>query len=76
MKRNGIRVVCCAVLLLVWLMPVYADETADEITEMMSWWDEYGSYWDDAKDVIEFAGIEPLVEPILVLAENTVENSE
>jgi hypothetical protein len=63
-------------LLLVWFMPVYADETADEITEMMSWWDEYGSYWDDAKDVIEFAGIEPLVEPILVLAENTVENSE
>lgn len=27
--------------------PVNADESADEIVAMMSWWEEYGLYWDD-----------------------------
>ncbi|MDD5394229.1 MAG: hypothetical protein PHE17_14545 [Thiothrix sp.] len=73
MQRNGIRIGCYGLLiLLVWFLPASADETADEITEMMSWWDEYGSYWDDANELIEFAGEDSLY----MLAENTVENSE
>ena len=69
MKRNGIRHVCgIGVLLMVWLMPVHADDTAEEITAMMAWWDEYGSYWDEASELLEFAGD----IPVYVLAENTL----
>lgn len=73
MKRTGVRwAVGMLWLLLTWFAPVYADDTAEDITEMLSWWDEYGSYWEEASELIEFAG----EGPIYRLAENTVENSE
>lgn len=30
-----------------WMMPVIADDSADEIVAMMSWWEEYGLYWEE-----------------------------
>lgn len=33
--------------LTIWMVPVNADETADDIVAMMGWWDEYGRYWDE-----------------------------
>ncbi len=74
MQRNGVRISCLlgAVALLCWIMPVAAGESADEIMTMLSWWDEYGSYWDEAKDLMDFA----TEEPQFTLAENTVETSE
>ncbi|MBU0653713.1 MAG: hypothetical protein KJ914_01120 [Gammaproteobacteria bacterium] len=75
MSRKGFRIGCCTVLaLLVWLTPAVADETADEITLMMAWWDEYGSYWDEAEDLIEFTSDEPGF--MLADADNTMEASE
>lgn len=73
MNGKGFLIGCCIVLaLLVWRTPAASGETADEITAMMAWWDEYGSYWDEAEDLIEFAGDEPL----FTLADNTMETSE
>ena len=73
MKRTGVRwAVGLLWLLLVWFAPVSADDSAEDITEMLSWWDEYGSYWEEANELIEFAG----EDPIYRLAENTVESSE
>lgn len=75
MNRKGIRVGCGLLLtLVVCFMPAAADETADEITAMMAWWDEYGSYWDEAEDLIEFAGDEPIF--MLADADNSMETSE
>lgn len=34
-------------LLASWNTQVSADESADEIVAMMSWWEEYGLYWDE-----------------------------
>ena len=73
MKRTGVRwAVGLLWLLLVWFAPVSADDSAEDITEMLSWWNEYGSYWEEASELIEFAG----EDPIYRLAENTVESSE
>ena len=36
-----------AMCLMVWMVPVSAEETADEIVAMMGWWEEYGRYWDE-----------------------------
>ncbi len=75
MNRKGIRVGCGVILgLLVWFAPAGADETADEITMMMAWWDEYGSYWDEAKDLMEFAGDESIF--MLANADNSMETQE
>lgn len=51
-RGNGIRwhtlvsAGLSALLLVCCLTPAVADE-ADDIVEMMSWWDEYGRYWDE-----------------------------
>lgn len=51
-RGNGIRpgtlvsTGLSALLLVLFLVPAAADE-ADDIVEMMSWWDEYGRYWDE-----------------------------
>lgn len=73
MKRTGVRwAVGLLWLSLAWFAPVLAEDTAEDITEMLSWWDEYGSYWEEVSELIEFAG----EDPIYRLAENTVESSE
>ena len=46
LKRNGFHS-CAFALLLVWLVPVSAEESADDIIAMMGWWEEYGRYWDE-----------------------------
>ena len=33
--------------LTIWMVPVSADETADDIVTMMGWWQEHGRYWDE-----------------------------
>ena len=71
MKRKGILAGYCALLLVwVWIMPVAAAEDSDDITAMLTWWDEFGSDWEDAKELIEFAAMDM---PLHVLAENTME---
>ncbi len=59
MQRKGILKVYCALLVsLMWVMPAVsaaADESAEEITTMLTWWDEVGSDWEAAGDFIEFA---------------------
>ncbi|QTR49718.1 hypothetical protein [Candidatus Thiothrix anitrata] len=73
MKRTGVRwAVALLWLMLAWVAPVFADDSAEDIMDMLSWWDEYGSYWEEASELIEFAG----EDPIYRLAENTVESSE
>ncbi|MEZ5535938.1 MAG: hypothetical protein R3F02_09970 [Thiolinea sp.] len=44
-KRKG--VLGLILFLLIWIVPVSADESADEIVAMMSWWEEYGRYWEE-----------------------------
>lgn len=43
--RNGCLVLFATVLL--WMLPVSAEETAEEVVTMMAWWEEYGRYWDE-----------------------------
>ena len=45
-KRKGFHSYTFAILL-VWLVPVSAEESADDIIAMMGWWEEYGRYWDE-----------------------------
>ncbi|UJS23806.1 hypothetical protein [Thiothrix winogradskyi] len=56
-------------LLLINVGAVVAAETADEITTMLTWWDDVGSEWEQAEAFIEFAGN----EPEYLLADNSVE---
>ena len=60
--KGFLVVVIC---LLTWMVPVVAEETADDIVAMMDWWDEYGRYWDEigadsaeVEDEISFAWLE------------------
>jgi hypothetical protein len=63
MKRKGfLKTSCVALVLLLGIMPAFAGETSDEITTMLAWWDDVGSDWDAAKDVLELAVDEPVYE--------------
>lgn len=44
-RRKGVLGV--ALFSLLCLMPVMADDSADEIVAMISWWEEYGRYWEE-----------------------------
>lgn len=44
-KRKGCLAI--ALLLATWIVPVNADDSADEIVAMISWWEEYGQYWEE-----------------------------
>lgn len=73
MKRNGILLGYCALLIaLVWIAPISAEESAEDITAMLTWWDEFGSDWDDAGELIEFAATDTDTNWYL-LADNTME---
>lgn len=70
MRRKGILWICnILLLLLINVGAVVAAETADEITTMLTWWDDVGSEWEQAEAFIEFAGN----EPEYLLADNSVE---
>ncbi len=70
MRRKGILWVCNLwLLLLINVGAVAVAETADEITTMLTWWDDVGSEWEQAEAFIEFAGN----EPEYLLADNSVE---
>jgi|GEM_PF-2715022 hypothetical protein len=45
MLRKGFLLLSCAITLS--LLPVYADESADDLTAMIEWWDNYGRYWSE-----------------------------
>lgn len=73
MKGKGILWVYGVLLLtLVWVTPGRADETADDIAKMLTWWDEFGSDWEDAKELIEFA----TTDTVYLLADNTMETQD
>lgn len=70
MRRKGILWIGnILLLLLINVGAVVAAETADEITTMLTWWDDVGSEWEQAEAFIEFAGN----EPEYLLADNSVE---
>jgi len=73
MDRKGICWGCYGLLmLLLWFVPAYADETADDITDMMAWWDNVGHDWDEADELMQFAS----TGLVYVLADNTLEKSD
>lgn len=45
-RKAFVSVALSALLTVFTVSPATADE-ADDIVEMMSWWDEYGRYWDE-----------------------------
>ena len=70
MRRKGILWIGnILLLLLINVGAVAAAETAEEITTMLTWWDDVGSEWEQAEAFIEFAGN----EPEYLLADNSVE---
>ncbi len=73
MSRKGILFCSLLVAILGWITPVVAGETVEEITTMMNWWEDVGSTWEEARDVIELAGDELPPEPVYALADNTPE---
>lgn len=79
MKRwNGFLMV---IVVMIWMVPVSADETADDIVSMMGWWEQYGRYWDEigtttaTDEEMAFALLEADDETIapLTLAERSAE---
>ncbi len=72
MTRKGILSVCAMLLALSAATPANADESADDIAKMLTWWDEVGSDWEKAEAFIEFAGTEKTYQ----LADNTTEESD
>ncbi len=73
MLRKGILWVCSTlVVLLVSVGSVAAAETAEEITTMLTWWDEVGSEWEKAEAFIEFAGN----DQEYLLADNAMEQAD
>lgn len=66
------------VCLTIWIMPVKASETADDIVAMMGWWEEYGRYWDEMgadtagiDDSFAFAWLEALTEEVVFVAQRS-----
>lgn len=73
MRRKGIlRMYAVLLVSSVWVLPVAAAETAEDIATMLTWWDEVGSDWEKADAFIEFAGTETEYQ----LADNTVESDD
>lgn len=74
MGRKGIlQVISMLLILLVNTTSVAADETAEDITTMLTWWDEVGSEWEQAKAFIEFAGNDHVNDQKYLLVKNTME---
>ena len=44
-NRKGILLFASIVLL--WMLPLSAEETAEDVVAMLDWWEEYGRYWDE-----------------------------
>ena len=72
MMRKGILSASVMLLALSATAPATADESADDIAKMLTWWDEVGSDWEKAEAFIEFAGTEKTYQ----LADNTTEESD
>ncbi|MEB4591465.1 hypothetical protein VSS37_10780 [Candidatus Thiothrix sp. Deng01] len=70
MKRKGILIGYCMLAALTWMAPISAEENSDDITAMLTWWDEFGSDWEEAKELIDFVAMD--TTPYLV-ADNTME---
>lgn len=45
MLRKGFLLLSFSIMLS--LLPVYADDTADDLAAMIEWWDNYGRYWSE-----------------------------
>ena len=71
MKRNGILWCGVIIILAACCSSVLAGESADDITSMLTWWEEVGSTWDEAGDMMELTD----AESVYLIAENTVEES-
>lgn len=62
MLRKGFLLLGCIVGLS--LLPVSAEESADEVAAMIEWWDNYGRYWseldnpDSSNDTMMFSFLE------------------
>lgn len=73
MQRKGILwIVSTLMVSLMTVGSVVAAETADEITTMLTWWDEVGSEWEKAEAFIEFAGN----DQEYLLADNAMEQED
>ena len=71
MKRKGFLLHCGLFLALLTHYPIAsAGESADEITTMLTWWDEVGSTWDEVGDMIELSDTNNT--NVYVMAENAV----
>ena len=75
-NRKGFLVTILS--LTIWMVPVSASETADDIVAMMGWWEEYGRYWDEIgadtagiDDDLAFAWLDALTEETLVVAKRS-----
>ncbi len=71
MKRKGFLWHCGLFLaLLTYYSIANAGESADEITTMLTWWEEVGSTWDEVGDMIELSDTNNT--NVYVMAENAV----
>jgi hypothetical protein len=76
MKGKGfLKTSCVALALWLGVMPVFAGETSDEITTMLTWWDNVGSDLDEAKDVLDLAVDEPVYELADSSSQDTTEET-
>lgn len=75
MKRKGIlkHLVISTLFYSSCIFSAHAAEadSVDDIAAMLTWWDELGSDWEEAKEFIELTAVNE--ETPYVLAENTVE---
>lgn len=45
MLRKGFLLLGCFITLS--LLPVYADDSAEDLVAMLEWWETYGRYWSE-----------------------------
>ncbi|MFZ1386259.1 MAG: hypothetical protein WBP46_00940 [Thiolinea sp.] len=45
MLRKGFLLLGCFITLS--LLPVYADDSAEDLAAMLEWWETYGRYWSE-----------------------------
>lgn len=76
MRRNGILVYGLLAAVLFISAVSLADETAEDVATMMTWWEDVGKTWEESRELLDFALQEPPSvppEPVVSLVDNNPE---
>ncbi len=73
MRRKGILVYGLVAATLMLSTVSLAEETAEEVTTMMNWWEDVGKTWEESRELLDLTAQEPPLppsEPMVSMVEN------